>query len=98
MDGDFGAKLRRILGDAEAMEKISAIASGLQKNDPAAQPDAPPTAASAPVPAPVRDDRAAFLAALKPLLKEEKQKKIDDLQTALTVAAMIGHYKKHKTE
>ncbi len=96
MENDFASRLRQILGDAEAMEKISAIAAGLQEKEPYSVP-AP---VSPPVQAPpqIRDDRAAFLAALKPLLREEKRHKIDALQNALAVASLLGGYKKHKTE
>ncbi len=92
MDGDFGGKLRQILGDAEAMEKISAIASGLQNGSAPAEKPRPAEIQ------PVRDDRAALLSALRPLLREEKRKKLDALQTALAFATMIGSYKKQKTE
>ncbi|MBQ6043458.1 MAG: hypothetical protein IJL41_04885 [Clostridia bacterium] len=96
MESDFGAKLRQILSDAEAMEKISAMASALQSKEQSPAPA--PAAPSVPAAQPPRDDRAAFLAALRPLLREEKRHKIDALQNALVFAEILGSYKKHKTE
>ena len=91
MDGDLGEKIRQILGDKDAMEKITSIASGLGK---------PLTAQNASPAAPVlpKNEKAALLAALRPLLREEKRSKIDAMQTALTLAALFESYKKHSTE
>jgi len=89
MDGDLGEKIRQILGDKDAMEKISSIASGLGKPLPGASP--------APQALP-KSEKAALLAALRPLLREEKRSKIDAMQTALTLAALFENYKKHSTE
>ncbi len=91
MDGDIGEKLKNILADKDAMEKIASFASGLNKPSPAAETGAPALS-------PYRDDKTAFLNALRPILREEKRKKLDTLQTALTLAELFGSYKKHRTE
>ncbi|MBO4500739.1 MAG: hypothetical protein J5760_00755 [Clostridia bacterium] len=96
MDGDLGEKLRQILGDKDAMEKISAIASGLGAPDAEKAP--PPAQSEKTHIPPVKNDKAAFLTSLKPLLREEKRKKIDALQTALMLANVFAGYKNRKTE
>ncbi len=96
MDGDLGEKLRQILGDKDAMEKISAIASGL--GAPNAEKATEPSQSEKVSFPPVKNDKTAFLASLKPLLREEKRKKIDALQTALMLANVFAGYKNRKTE
>ena len=90
MDGELGEKLRQILGDKDAMEKISAIASGLNRP--------PPATPAVPAPQSYGGGKTAFIASLRPILREEKRKKLDTLQTALTLAELFGSYKKHRTE
>lgn len=97
MDGDIGEKLKNILADKDAMEKIASFASGLNKPSPDAAPGAA-AAVTGPPASPYRDDRTAFIGSLRPLLREEKRKKLDTLQTALTLAELFGSYKKHRTE
>ncbi len=40
------------------------------------------------------DSRFALLSSLRPLLKEDKRKKIDNMKTALTIANILGNFKK----
>lgn len=96
MDGELGEKLRQILGDKDAMEKISAIASGLNRPPPVTDTGAP--APAIPAPQSYGGGKTAFIASLRPILREEKRKKLDTLQTALTLAELFGSYKKHRTE
>ncbi len=93
MDGGFGEKLNTILSDTETMEKISRIASGLSSD--AAEPEkSMPDGGKPPEVFPRLSGKAAFISALRPMLREEKRKKLDSLQTALTVAEMFGKSRK----
>ncbi|MFA6730531.1 MAG: hypothetical protein WCR95_06010 [Eubacteriales bacterium] len=40
------------------------------------------------------DRRIALLSSLRPLLKEEKRQKLDNIKTAFTIANLLGNYKK----
>lgn len=93
MDGGFGEKLNTILSDAETMEKISRIASGLSEGS-AENKNALPDGGKPFAENPLISGKAAFISALRPMLREEKRKKLDSLQTALTVAEMFGKSRK----
>ncbi len=40
------------------------------------------------------DRRIALLSSLRPLIKEEKRQKLDNIKTAFTIANLLGNYKK----
>ena len=97
MDNSFAEKLNAVLSDPEAMEKITKIASGLsasqatesvQTSLPSAKPE------NIPLLSKQLSGKAAFISSLRPMLREEKRKKLDSLQTALTLAEMFGKTKK----
>ena len=104
MDGDISEKLRSVLSDPAAMARISEIASGLggsaapqpesgRTPDPASDAtDSNP--ASFPAPTVERDPRVALLYSLKPLLREEKRGKIDDLARAMSMITLLGNRRK----
>ncbi|NLN55528.1 MAG: hypothetical protein GX148_04410 [Clostridiales bacterium] len=124
MDSGLGDKLRDILNDPAAMEKIMQIVSGLsnQQSTPAFNQNAEYTPPPPPPPAgnpsllsglsgfggksgldslaalaPALgggDKRLALLSTLRPLLREEKRQKLDNLKTALTIAGIIGNFRK----
>lgn len=103
MDNDFASKLQNILSDPAALAKISSIASSLGSSNPAADTSAEQTAEDVkpaeipnqlPVSLPQSDPRLALLASVKPLLKQEKQGRVDSLMNALTVAAMLKNFRK----
>lgn len=101
MDGDFAEKLKKVLSDPEALSKISAIASGLgagnaappePSRDENAKEAFAPKAQTAPPNASLTafgDRRVALLSSIKPLLREDKRRKIDSLTRALTLAEMM---------
>ncbi|MDD4125106.1 MAG: hypothetical protein PHW77_05205 [Eubacteriales bacterium] len=126
MDSGLGDKIREILGDPQAMEKIMQIVSGLSppqgttQTQPGADTSssvptsaAPPSlgnissalsaltgksgldslAALSPTAA-SGDRRIALLSTLRPLLREEKRQKLDNLKTAFTIANVLGNFKK----
>ncbi|MBQ3229868.1 MAG: hypothetical protein IJO64_02565 [Clostridia bacterium] len=100
MDGDFAEKLKNVLSDPEALSKISAIASGLgaggigtakqseEVNAESEQTESAPIQSASVLPA-IGDRRIALLSSIKPLLREDKRKKIDSLTRALTLAEMM---------
>ena len=93
MDGGFGEKLNAVLSDPEAMEKITRIASGISQNG--TQNDAQPkNTENISNPMSARSGKAAFISSLRPMLREDKRKKLDSLQTALIIAEMFGDHKK----
>ena len=103
MDNDFASKLQNILSDPTALAKISSIASSLgvsapseEGSRPTSEPtDAPqPPTQSLPQLMPQSDPRLALLASVKPLLKQEKQGRVDSLMNALNVAAMLKSFRK----
>lgn len=104
MEGDFAEKLKTVLSDPEALSKITAIASGLgaggsapsePKRDESAKeafapkaPEAPEALHGTALPA-FGDRRIALLSSIRPLLREDKRRKIDSLTRALTLAEMM---------
>ncbi len=93
MDSDFSAKLQNLLSDPTALAKITAIASSLGTDTQPEQTEPAPSAPSLPNIAPA-DPRIALLSSVKPLLRQEKQGKIDSLLSALTVASMLKNFRK----
>ncbi len=99
MDNGFGEKLNAVLSDPEAMEKITRIASGLSSNGENADRTAGmPQLRTESVPQSKQlSGKAAFISSLRPMLREDKRKKLDSLQTALMVAEMFGKNQKRET-
>ena len=94
MEENFSEKLQALLADPDAVAKISAIASSLGSTPTA--PSVPQTPAPAPslsLPA-GKDPRLELLRALRPLVAEQKQKRIDDLVQIATVASLLGNFGK----
>ena len=94
MEESLSEKLQAILADPDAVAKISAIASSLGSAPPA--PSVPQTPAPTPS-APLhvgKDPRVELLRALRPLVAEQKQKRIDDLVQIATVASLLGNFGK----
>ena len=84
MDDATSQKIAEMLKDPEALSKIAAIVGSLTRNGtPAQTADAEAKMPETPrVPAfniPEGNARADLLTALKPLLREDKQQKIDKL-------------------
>ncbi|MBR4950692.1 MAG: hypothetical protein IKZ23_01925 [Clostridia bacterium] len=105
MDSDFSAKLQGLLSDPNALAKITAIASTLgagnapSQGEPAQSAQSAPSAQAnpplqSPQPLLPADPRLALLSSVKPLLRQEKQGKIDSLLSALAVASMLKSFKK----
>ncbi len=94
MEENLSEKLQAILADPEAVSRIAAIASSLGSGAPATPaPPAPATPSSAVggVSLPGKDPRLELLRALRPLVAEQKQKRIDDLVQIATVASLLGN-------
>ena len=102
MDSDFSAKLQGLLSDPNALAKITAIASTLGAGNAPSQGEPAQSVPSAQTQPPLQspqpllpaDPRLALLSSVKPLLRQEKQGKIDSLLSALTVASMLKSFKK----
>ncbi|MBP5155417.1 MAG: hypothetical protein J6252_02410 [Clostridia bacterium] len=108
MDNGLSQKLQSVLSDPEAASRIASVAGALAsagvlprpESEPAPErePEAPQTEAKpAASPAPssaVRDPRVALLYSLKPLLREERRGRIDDLARALSVVSLLGEARK----
>lgn len=103
MDSDLAQKLQSVLSDPEALAKITSIANGLSAGGGNIAPQAenaggdaggeksglPAGAANA-----QRDPRVALLYSLKPLLRAERQSRIDDLARAMAMISLIGGMRK----
>ncbi|MBQ5837469.1 MAG: hypothetical protein IIW39_02240 [Clostridia bacterium] len=102
MDADFSEKLKAVLSDPDAMAKITAIASGLGREEPSDMPKEPlginalgsdkpnltmPSLQSG-------DPRLALLVSLKPLLREDRRDRVDALAQALTLASVMKNFRK----
>ena len=101
MEENLSEKLQALLADPEAVAKIAAIASSLGAgavDPPAPEPSPPPSApalsSSVAVPSAGKDPRLELLRALRPLVAEQKQKRIDDLMQIATVASLLGNFGK----
>ena len=98
MEENLSEKLQSLLADPDAVAKIAAIASSLGSSTPAPSPP-PPPAPGPSVPAgafpPVgKDPRLELLRAIRPLVAEQKRKRIDDLVQIATVASLLGNFGK----
>ena len=106
MDNDFASKLQNVLSNPDAMSKITAIASSLgngngvapsqetqMENKEEREPTQPVSSLNQ-FNFPQSDPRIALLNSVKPLLKAEKQGRVDSLLNALTVASMLKAFKK----
>ena len=95
MEENFSEKLQALLADPDAVAKISAIASSLGSTAPSV-PSVPQTPAPTPsAPASVgKDPRLELLRAIRPLVAEQKRKRIDDLVQIATVASLLGNFGK----
>ncbi len=105
MDDSLTEKIRAVLSDPAAAEKIASIAGSLSgggQSAPAAEAGAfqeagafheaskkPPLPASLP-----RDPRLDLLRALRPLVAEEKRGRLDDLVQIATIASLLGSFNK----
>ena len=87
-DENFSEKLKAVLADPEALAKISAIASSMGGRE---EPKSLPASAPPSVPK-HKDPRLDLLFALRPLVAESKQKRIDDLMQIATVASLLGSF------
>lgn len=100
MDDNLTEKIRSLLADPQAVERIAAIAgtlggsSGGGETQPRPEP-APAPSPSLPAFAPApKDPRLDLLHALRPLVAEEKRGRLDDLLRIATVASLFGSLKK----
>lgn len=109
MDGDISEKIMEFLKDPEAAAKIASVAQSLTgsgKSTP--EPNVPTSSLQPPtgdgrasmlsavqgLTSPAGGDRRmALLAAIKPLLREDKRSKIDSLQKAMSIATVFGKLK-----
>lgn len=95
MDGDLTEKIRTLLSDPEAASKIAAVAQTL-----GASPSTPPPAEkeAAPVisqkPAVQTNRHAQLMSALRAMVREDKRRKIDSMERAMTVATLFAGFRK----
>lgn len=110
MDDQLTEKIRTLLADPQAVERIAAIAGTLgvspggggapsqPQPDPALASPAPPAFAPKQEPTPgafqPKDPRLELFRALRPLVAEEKRGRLDDLVRIATVASLLGGLKK----
>lgn len=109
MDDTLTEKIRALLADPQAVERIAAIAGTLGaspgNSGQPPQPEPPPTpqpapmlTSSQPAFAPQQghppDPRLDLLRALRPLVAEEKQGRLEDLLRIATVASLLGNLKR----
>ena len=88
MDDNFSEKLKAVLADPDALAKITAIASSMGgREEPKSVPASAPSVVSK-----QKDPRLDLLFALRPLVAEHKQKRIDDLMQIATVASLLGNF------
>ncbi len=95
MEDNLSEKLQALLADPAAVAKIAAIASSLGNGGAEPPPPEPPQAVPASAPPAVKaskgDPRLDLLCALRPLVAEQKRKRIDDLVQIATVASLLGN-------
>lgn len=91
MDQTTMKKVVELLSNPEALSKITTLAKGLSSPE-APQPEVE-VSTSKPTFSPETDYRSGLLVALKPLLKSNKQDKIDKLIKALTITSVIKNMK-----
>lgn len=84
-----------ILSNPELMSKISAMASSASPTERREEPrqELPKEAFNPQAPIPNKSNKADLLLAIKPLLKSEKQTKIDAIIKAITVATAVSKLK-----
>ncbi len=105
MDENLTEKIRSLLSDPQAAERIASIAGMLGAGNPSGASDAQPASAQqgSPQPPPLsppsqsppfrHDSRVDLLRALRPFASEEKRSRIDDLIRIATVASLLGGLK-----
>ena len=105
MDENLTEKIRSLLSDPQAAERIASIAGMLGAGIPSGASDAQPASAQqgSPQPPPLsppsqsppfrHDSRVDLLRALRPFASEEKRSRIDDLIRIATVASLLGGLK-----
>lgn len=101
MEDNLTEKIRALLADPQAVERIAAIAGtlGVSQGGVSPPPDPPPQPAPAqpafsPQPAPPPDPRLDLLRALRPLVAEEKRERLEDLLRIATVASLLGNFRR----
>ncbi len=102
MDENLTEKIRSLLSDPQAAERIASIAGMLGAGNPSGASDAQPASAQQGPPQPPppsqappyrHDTRVDLLRALRPFASEEKRSRIDDLIRIATVASLLGGLK-----
>ena len=105
MEDQLTEKIRALLADPQAAERIAAIAGSLgvspggeelqsqPQSQPQLTPSPEPPAQPAFSPAP-KDPRLDLFRALRPLVAEEKRGRLDDLVRIATVASLLGNLKR----
>jgi hypothetical protein len=100
VDSDLTEKIRKFLSDPGAADKIAAVAGTLSSPKAgSAAPESPAAASEAipvskPAPKPAADRQTALLEAIRPLLRTDKQGKVDNIRRAMTVASLFGTIRK----
>ena len=105
MDTDLSQKLQSVLSDPDAASRIASVAGALASSGVIPRAGSAPESANAespqkaaePAPAlssAVRDPRVALLYSLKPLLREERRSRIDDLARAMSLISLLGEVRK----
>lgn len=106
MEDNVTEKIRALLADPQAVERIAAIAGTLGASPggtpsggtpggsmpPEPTPPVPP--AVNPPQGPPPDPRLDLLRALRPLVAEEKRERLEDLLRIASVASLLGNFKK----
>ena len=101
MEDNLTEKIRALLADPQAVERIAAIAGTLGASPGGGTPD-PPEPPPAPAPAQPtfapqslpKDPRLDLLRALHPLVAEEKRGRLEDLLRIATAASLLGTFKR----
>ena len=99
MDENLTEKIRTLLSDPQAAERIASIAGMLGAGNPSGASDAQSASAQQSPPPPSQsppyrhDSRVDLLRALRPFASEEKRARIDDLIRIATVASLLGGLK-----
>ena len=105
MDSGLSEKIGSLLADPAAVEKIAAVAKtlGLQSGDNVGNASEPVRSGQTDTvvspPAAITGDgvdirRARLLAALRPMLRQEKRGKLDAMTRAMTVAGLFSGIKR----
>lgn len=101
MEDNLTEKIRALLADPQAVERIAAIAGTLGGSSGGGEQPSPPDPLPpqaqpvfAPQQTPPPDPRLDLLRALRPLVAEEKQGRLEDLLRIATVASLLGKIKR----